>query len=633
MNVDSHLTNILHENLQKYWGYSQFREDQEAIISSVVQGHDVLALLPTGGGKSLCYQLPAIILEGTCLVISPLLALIKDQVSSLEELGIEAEFLSSELDDAEVEDVFTRCIEGFTKVLYVSPERLKNQEFLRRIPEINISFIAVDEAHCISEWGQDFRPSYQNIKFFREEFKNVPLLALTATATSEVVEEIVAKLSLKKVQIFKKSFERNNLNIISVNITDKYQKIKDFLLQNRTAGIIYTRTRKEAEELSRFLQNSGLEQVNFYHAGLPRKDKERLQKQWQASHSRVLVSTNAFGMGIDKDNVRFVIHFSPSASIENYYQEIGRAGRDGEESIAYLFWNDQELQEFDAILKNQIPTKVEYQSILRYLYSIYQIAEHDLPEKMFTLKIDRVKNLSKTSRAKILNVLNFLHNQELIYYKNTWSPSTIESLVQADNIDLLPAKDAHFLELLYRTVSGLGSGKVHFSEKSFCEKHHFDSVLFKERLEDMQKAGHLEYFDGANHAVRFLKPRDENRLFGFYWKLFSEIQENKLKKWKQMKFYVTSQDYCRMRLILRYFDEKNAKDCGKCDFCQKKLPIASNTLLNDILLQLTHQPRTLVELVAIFKIHSREKILENLIFLLDLGKIRMLNYKTYTINS
>lgn len=633
MNVDSHLTNILHENLQKYWGYSQFREDQEAIISSVVQGQDVLALLPTGGGKSLCYQLPAIILEGTCLVISPLLALIKDQVSSLEELGVEAEFLSSELDDAEVEDVFTRCIEGFTKVLYVSPERLKNQEFLRRIPEINISFIAVDEAHCISEWGQDFRPSYQNIKFFREEFKNVPLLALTATAISEVVEEIVAKLSLKKVQIFKKSFERNNLNIISVNITDKYQKIKDFLLQNRTAGIIYTRTRKEAEELSHFLQNSGLEQVNFYHAGLPRKDKERLQKQWQASHSRVLVSTNAFGMGIDKDNVRFVIHFSPSASIENYYQEIGRAGRDGEESIAYLFWNDQELQEFDAILKNQIPTKVEYQSILRYLYSIYQIAEHDLPEKMFTLKIDRVKNLSKTSRAKILNVLNFLHNQELIYYKNTWSPSTIESLVQADNIDLLPAKDAHFLELLYRTVSGLGSGKVHFSEKSFCEKHHFDSGLFKERLEDMQKAGHLEYFDGANHAVRFLKPRDENRLFGFYWKLFSEIQQNKLKKWKQMKFYVTSQDYCRMRLILRYFDEKNAKDCGKCDYCQKKSPIASNTLLNDILLQLTHQPRTLVELVAIFKIHSREKILENLIFLLDLGKIRMLNYKTYTINS
>ncbi|QIG89408.1 RecQ family ATP-dependent DNA helicase [Chryseobacterium sp. POL2] len=633
MNIDSHLTNILHENLQKYWGYSQFREDQEAIISSVVQGQDVLALLPTGGGKSLCYQLPAIILEGTCLVISPLLALIKDQVSSLEELGVEAEFLSSEFDDAEVEDVFTRCIEGFTKVLYVSPERLKNQEFLRRIPEINISFIAVDEAHCISEWGQDFRPSYQNIKFFREEFKNVPLLALTATATSEVVEEIVAKLSLKKVQIFKKSFERNNLNIISVNITDKYQKIKDFLLQNRTAGIIYTRTRKEAEELSHFLQNSGLEQVNFYHAGLPRKDKERLQKQWQASHSRVLVSTNAFGMGIDKDNVRFVIHFSPSASIENYYQEIGRAGRDGEESIAYLFWNDQELQEFDAILKNQIPTKVEYQSILRYLYSIYQIAEHDLPEKMFTLKIDRVKNLSKTSRAKILNVLNFLHNQELIYYKNTWSPSTIESLVQADNIDLLPAKDAHFLELLYRTVSGLGSGKVHFSEKSFCEKHHFDSGLFKERLEDMQKAGHLEYFDGANHAVRFLKPRDENRLFGFYWKLFSEIQQNKLKKWKQMKFYVTSQDYCRMRLILRYFDEKNAKDCGKCDYCQKKSPIASNTLLNDILLQLTHQPRTLVELVAIFKIHSREKILENLIFLLDLGKIRMLNYKTYTINS
>ncbi len=633
MKTEVQLSQLLHEQLQRFWGYSEFREDQEAIITSVINGKDALALLPTGGGKSLCYQLPAIILEGTCLVISPLLALIKDQVDALENLGVEAEFLSSELDDGEVEAVFNRCIEGFTKVLYVSPERLKNQEFLRRIPEINISFIAVDEAHCISEWGQDFRPSYQNIKFFREEFKKVPMLALTATATPEVVEEIVTKLSLNKVNIFKQSFERDNLNIICQNITDKYQKIKDFLSQNKTAGIIYTRTRKEAEDLNYFLKNSGFDNVNFYHAGLSRQDKERLQKQWQNSHSRVLISTNAFGMGIDKDNVRFIMHLSPSSSIENYYQEIGRAGRDGEESIAYLFWNQQELNEFDAILKNQIPSKEEYQSILRYLYSIYQIAEHDLPEPMFTLKLDRIKNLSKASRAKIVNVLNFLHNQELIYYKNTWSPSSIESLVNGQDIELLPSKDAHFLELLFRNIAGLASGKVHFSERAFCEKNHFDIKLFRERLEDLQKAGHIQYFDGANHAVRFLKPRDENRLFGYYWKLFAEIQENKLQKWKQMKFYVTTQDYCRMKLVLRYFGEKNADECGKCDYCQKKAPAGSNSLTNDILLQLTYQPRTLNELVAIFKIHSRKTILEILIFLLDLRRIKMLNYKTYTINS
>lgn len=632
MKPSGDLSTVLHEKLQQYWGYSQFRANQEAIISSVINGEDVLALLPTGAGKSLCYQLPATILEGVCLVISPLLALIKDQVHFLENKGIEADFISSELEDHELDDIFSKCIDGFTKILYVSPERLKNKTFLNRIPEIKVSFIAVDEAHCISEWGQDFRPSYQNIKFFREEFKNVPILAVTATATKDVVSEIIDKLALRKSLVYRQSFQRDNLTIISEDVTDKYSKIKNFLIQNPTAGIIYTRTRREAEDLAEFLKNSGLQNVNYYHAGLSRVQKEKLQIQWQESFGRVLVSTNAFGMGIDKDNVRFVIHLSPSASIENYYQEIGRAGRDGENAVTYLFWNKQELQEIESILDNQMPTKKEYQSILRYLYSIFQIAEHELPEPMFALQIDRIKNLSQVSRAKIYNVLNFLHNQELIYYKKNRTPSTILSLVEAENIELLPAKDAYFLEILFRAISGLGSGKVHFSEKHICSKHHYDEILFKERLQSMHKAGYIDYFDGGNHAVRFLKPRDESRLFGVYWQIFADIQKNKLKKWQQMKFYMTTKEHCRMRMILKYFGEENPNNCGNCDYCLHKIPKAANKLLDEILLHLTYQPHTLPALVAVLKIHSREKILENLIFLLDVGKIKMLNYKTYTIN-
>ncbi|WP_027379957.1 RecQ family ATP-dependent DNA helicase [Chryseobacterium daeguense] len=621
------------KTLKYFWGYDSFRDSQEEIIDSVINEKDTLVLLPTGAGKSLCYQLPALLKEGTCLIISPLLALMKDQVNQLKLRGIEAEYLSSELDEYDAETIYDRCKEGLTKMLYISPERLTNKQFLQNIEEIQLSFIAVDEAHCISEWGQDFRPSYQNIKDFRKNNPKIPCLALTATATPKVLEEIKLKLELKDPKVFQKSFKRENIKIFTEEVSNKFQRIFDILKFTNESGIIYVRTRKEAELLTEFLRKNQLSNVDFFHAGLTTKEKNAKQTIWNNSDSNVLVSTNAFGMGIDKDNVRFVIHYSPSPSIENYYQEIGRSGRDGKDSFAFLLWDKQELSNFDQILKNQIPSKTEFLKIITYLYSIFQVAEFELPEKVFELNINGIQNFTKLSIAKIKNVLGFLHNQEIIYFNDNKSLSSLQLLMQADEIDQLPQKDAYFLELMLRTVSGITTHKVMFSEQQVSNKIGVSVLLIKERLKELQQKGYVEYIDGALSSVKFLKPRDERVNNSVYWKLFEHIQKNKIQKWEEMKFYTEDQQYCKMKLILAYFGEKNSKNCGQCSVCEKnKQSIFGKNISNQIINLLAKKPSTIEELSVQMSYHSKENILENLIFLLDSGKIKMLNFRTYALH-
>lgn len=621
------------QTLKHFWGYDTFRDSQEEIINSIIAGKDTLALLPTGGGKSLCYQLPALILEGTCIVVSPLLALMKDQVYQMKNIGIEAEYLSSELDEFDAEVIFNRCKDGLTKLLYISPERLTNRLFLQNLEEIQISFIAVDEAHCISEWGQDFRPSYQHIKAFRDNLEKIPCVALTATATPKVLQEIQLKLNLKNPLIVQKSFRRNNLIIISDQISDKYERVKNLLKYNNSSGIIYVRTRKEAEELTSFLHRNQITNVDFFHAGIPVKEKNAKQNLWLQSQNQVLISTNAFGMGIDKDNVRFIVHFSPAASIENYYQEIGRAGRDGADSYAFLMWNEQELKNFDQILMNQIPSKFEFQNIVSYLYSTFQIAENDLPENVFQLHIQRIQKFTKVSLAKIRNVLNFLHHQEIIFYNYQNSLSSLELQIGSDEIDLLPKKDAYFIELLLRNLSGLTTHKIMFSEKSFSNKIESDPHLVKERLREMQHKGYLDYIDGALSSVKFLKHRDQRAIEGKYWNLFAQIQKNKIQKWEEMKFFVENNDFCKMKLILSYFGEKNVKNCGHCSVCQKqKETVFGRDISKEILETLKLSPANVEEISIKLNYFAKENILENLIHLLDSGKVKMLNFRTYCYN-
>ncbi|MEH7888139.1 RecQ family ATP-dependent DNA helicase [Elizabethkingia meningoseptica] len=623
---------ILDSTLKQFWGYNDFRDQQKEIIRSVLASQDTLALLPTGGGKSLCYQLPALLLEGTALVISPLLALMKEQVQELNARGIPAAYLSSEFDDEQEELIYQNLKNEEYKLLYVSPERLTNRSFLENITDTKLCFIAVDEAHCISEWGSDFRPSYQNIKDFRKDYPYLPCLALTATASVKVMQEIQQKLDFKTPNIYKKSYKRNNLYIQLRELSDKYNHILYYLRSNEKSGLIYVRTRKEAEYLSNWLKISGIEQVDFYHAGLPAKEKQIRQNYWLNQNNYTLVSTNAFGMGIDKDNVGFVIHLSPSPSIENYYQEIGRAGRNGQNAETILLWNKNELTQIDDLLKSQLASKTDYQKVCSYVYSFCQVAEHEQPDGFFEIQTGKIQGLTKVSRPKIVSILRFLHNQEIIYLKESKGLSSLELKFDISEVESLGKNDSFFIEKLARVLDGVATHRTYFRERKLVDKMSTDEQTIRMRLKELHGKGLVDYFDGNSAGIKFLTPRNDKELHYKYWNLFASIQKNKLQKWEEMKYFIQDTSYCKMRLILSYFGEKETDNCGKCSYClSSNIKTGEKEYKKIIFEALMRAPMTLDELTIYLKFYPKDELLEHLKILLDKNQVRMLNYKTYTL--
>jgi ATP-dependent DNA helicase RecQ len=618
--------------LHHYWGYDHFRDPQKEIILSILDGINTVALLPTGAGKSICYQVPALMSMGVCLVISPLLALIKDQVFQLKRRQISAEYLSSDQTPEQQYTVFERLKNKEIKLLYVSPERLLNKTFLEVVRDIQISFLAVDEAHCISEWGNDFRPSYQQIKDFRQHIgMQIPCIAMTATATEKVLEEIILKLQLKEAQVFKKSYERENLSLSIVKTEDKIGQIERILKKHQGSGIIYCRTRNETKNIWQVLEHKGFD-VDFYHAGLPLSEKIRKQEEWTESPTKVLISTNAFGMGIDKENVRLVIHLSPPYSLENYYQEVGRAGRDGRLSQAFLFWSENELAEIETSIKNSIPSWLEYEKIIKYLYSLYGIAPNELADNYFDFNFHEFQQSLKIHKNKIINVLEYLNNSSLLHWNYEPADSRLQFKFPAEKLDkkYFFEKDFEIIEQISRKVIGIFSHSVKFSEKKLADALMISHARLRYILLKYSQSGELLYIDGNKQKINFLSPRNDELLFNEYRKKFALIQENKWRKFKELEFFIQNTKFCRMKLILGYFGEKIKHNCEKCDVCRQK--VKTKNPVQDIFLFIGEKIRKKDEIYSEFQEFTFDEIHEVLQELISEEKIKLLNFNTYTIH-
>jgi len=569
------ISKIITETLQDFWGYNSFRDSQEDIINAIISGKDTIALLPTGGGKSLCYQLPALVLEGTCLVISPLLALMKDQVQQLKSKGIEAEYLSSELDEAQEEEIYGRCIEGLTKLLYVSPERLQNKNFLERIDEISISFIAVDEAHCISEWGQDFRPSYQNIKNFRNQFKSVPCLALTATATPKVIDDIKLKLGFNQYLIFKKSFKRDNISIFIDEVSDKYQRVLDLLKHNQNSGIIYTRTRKEAENLTEFLQKNKLKNVDFFHAGLSVKEKHQKQEKWLKSNQNILISTNAFGMGIDKPDVRIVIHIDMPDSPEAYFQEAGRAGRDGQKAYAVLLYAQSDKTTLNKRISDTFPDKDYIRKVYEDINYYFQMAMGDGMGCTFAFNLDEFCRNFKHFPVQADSALKILTRAGYLEYTDEQdNASRILFTMKRDELYKLHENDTDtekLINIILRSYTGLFTDYAYINEDSLVIRSGLTRQRIYEILLTLTRRHIIHYIPRKKTPyIIYTRERQEKNRLALTREIYEDRKKSYTTRIKAMIEYATADDKCRSRMLLRYFGEKNEHNCGQCDVCLNK---------------------------------------------------------------
>lgn len=616
----------LKETLNKYFGYSDFIYPQEEVVQSVLEKKDTFAILPTGGGKSLCYQLPAVLLEGVTLVISPLIALMQDQVKTLNKKGISAALVSSHLSSDEISDTLFKCQQGAIKLLYVSPERLLNKYFIQSLYELNINLITVDEAHCISEWGHDFRPAYLKINKIRNIFPDVNILALTATAPPKTQEEIINSLHLKNVSKFQKSLKRNNLiySIIPTQseVDDLYYELK----KNRGSSLVFTRTRKQTYEISKFLQEKKLN-ASFFHAKIPSEEKIRKQQEWMESDNQIMIATNAFGMGIDKANVRSVTHLNLPTSLEAYVQEAGRAGRDKNTAKATLFLQPHAVEEAESIFKNTLPTKNEFETISRMFYNYFEIGENERPDTKANFQLSAFIKKFHLNRKKTLKVLDFLERKEVILFQQKSNYSRIQIYINPKNFQFKKNIHSQIIEFLVRNHPGILS-----SEKSVHEfqiAHHIGKSIkkVKKALLFLNDAGYLNYQSRDVQSVYFLRPRETDFIRHTLWKEFEKLQISQWKKLQDIIYYATQTEICREKLILRYFGEKSTQNCGHCDVCQR---LPTNLEPKSVLNYLEESPKTLQEILLHFVNSPKELVLEILQQLVDEERITRLGIDRFT---
>ena len=618
--------------LKQYWGYDTFRGIQEDIINSITEGRDTLGLMPTGGGKSITFQVPALAKEGLCLVITPLIALMKDQVQNLKKRGIKALAIYSGMSRQEIIVTLENCIFGNFKFLYISPERLDTEIFRTKLRSMKVSMITVDESHCISQWGYDFRPAYLKIAEIRELLPEVPVLALTATATPEVVTDIQARLKFREGNVFRMSFERKNLAYI-VRKTDNKTKELLYILQRISgSAIIYVRNRRRTKEITELLMNEGIT-ADFYHAGLDNAVKDLRQKRWQSGEVRVMVATNAFGMGIDKPDVRIVLHLDLPDSPEAYFQEAGRAGRDGEKAYAVILYSKSDKTTLHKRVVDTFPDKEYILNVYEHLQYYYQMAMGDGFQCIREFNLEEFCRKFKYFPVPVDSALKILTQAGYLEYTDEQDNSSrILFTIRRDELYKLRemGKEAEALiQSILRSYTGVFTDYAYISEESLAVRTGLTRQQIYNILVTLTKRRIVDYIPRKKTPyIIYTRERLELRFLHIPASVYEERKARYEARIKAMEEYVTTENICRSRMLLRYFGEKNEHNCGQCDVCLSKR--ATDNLSEEsyeevkrqILDLLSHSPLTPAETADQIKA-EKEDIGQVIRYLLDEGELKM----------
>ena len=616
--------------LKQYWGHEKFRPLQEDIINQVLQKKDVLALLPTGGGKSLCYQFPALLMNGVCLVISPLIALMKDQVDLLQKKDIKADFINSSLSKSAIDRILDNAIYGKTKILYLSPERIQSELFQERLKKMNVSFIAVDEAHCISQWGYDFRPSYLNLNILRELKPNASLMAVTASATPKVVEDIQKKLAFKHTNLIRQSFKRSNIHYRIIQCEDKLAVLEKVLKKECT--IIYVRSRRNAELISKKLNGFGISS-HHYHAGLDTAYRNQIQSDWMNNQFQIMVATTAFGMGIDKSDVRTVIHYDLPESLESFYQESGRAGRDGlpSYSISLLEMNDGEN------LLNRITLSFPHVNDLQKTYQQF-CNTHQIPigyddDNSFEVDIDYISSKLNLSRKTVYYCFKQLSENGYISEIQEGSSSYLvykSDLIEIDRFIEKYHQHKKVIHYVMRSYPFSIGKEIKISERMIASRSEMDMEKVIQSLNIMHQYGLITYFKSEKlPKVKLETPRIKSSKIH----LSKNTQHNfkrQVHLAEMMLLYSNEKLKCRNQILLSYFGESNTKPCLKCDNCDKKVSGKNNPnhiLKNAILMTLKFESKEIRTIQKEFEFVEKAQLKKTIKELLEKGQIEMKQHK------
>jgi ATP-dependent DNA helicase RecQ len=603
------------EILLKYWKHDSFRPLQKEIIDSVLDGQDTFALLPTGGGKSICFQAPTMMQEGICLVVSPLIALMKDQVANLQKREIKAIALTGGIHTEEIIDLLDNCQYGNYKFLYLSPERLQSDWILERIKDLPINLIAIDEAHCVSQWGHDFRPAYLKISELKKHFPKIPFLALTATATPRVIEDIKTELGLKNPILFQQSFERKNIAYMVFEVEDKLYRVEQILKKNPQPSIIYVRNRKSCLNMSTQLESLGFK-ATYYHGGLSAKEKDKNMELWMSQKAQVIVATNAFGMGIDKDNVKTVIHTQLPENLENYYQESGRAGRNGEKAFSVLLFNNSDANQTEQQFLSVLPDKKFLKTMYVKLCNYFQIAYGEGLDDSYSFKLNHFCHKYEFPTLKTYNALQFLNQQGIITMSQEFSEKiTLQFLIESKEVIRymsMNPNDEEIMLAILRTYPGVYEMKTPFNLSLIAKKSQHTEAQVSAVLEKLREKDIIEYKSKNNDAtILFNEVREDDLTINRVSKYLEKQNQLKEEQLLSVLHYIKESKTCKNRLILDYFGEETNSNCGVCSYCitQKGKITEADSIADKILHSLKSAALTSREIQNQIKLDTNDVIL------------------------